>query len=289
MIYVIVVLDGKEVIPKIVHLLPRFPEVVFLVLFGSLATKNSRGHDIDLAVKIEGSDKYETLARLVREISETLGVGEELIDIVDLDRADTMVKARVLQEGLVLVDKKNFKEKLHEELSQVNPDYWEYAVFSLREWLKLEDPTYIDVIVVKRRIDFIKSEIEFLEEYVLSKNVNDVKSSPILGRLLERGYQLIVEAIIDICRHLASVKGWRTAGVAKDYIMECVKHGVVDASLAEQLTHHIALRSIIIHRYLAIDYEKLYEEALKLTKHARDFERYLQEFISKESGYTILS
>jgi uncharacterized protein YutE (UPF0331/DUF86 family)/predicted nucleotidyltransferase len=286
---VIVVLDGKEVIPKIVHLLPRFPEVVFLVLFGSLATKNSRGHDIDLAVKIEGSDKYETLARLVREISETLGVGEELIDIVDLDRADTMVKARVLQEGLVLVDKKNFKEKLHEELSQVNPDYWEYAVFSLREWLKLEDPTHIDVIVVKRRIDFIKSEIEFLEEYVLSKNVNDVKSSPILGRLLERGYQLIVEAIIDICRHLASVKGWRTAGVAKDYIIECVKHGVVDASLAEQLTHHIALRNIIIHRYLAIDYEKLYEEALKLMKHARDFERYLQEFISKESGYTILS
>jgi uncharacterized protein YutE (UPF0331/DUF86 family)/predicted nucleotidyltransferase len=286
---VIVVLDGKEVIPKVVQLLTRFPEVVFLALIGSLATKSSGGHDIDLAVKIEGGDKYATLARLVKEISEALGVGEELIDIVDLDRADAMLKARVLQEGLALVDKKNFKEKLHEELSQVNPDYWEYAALSLREWLKLEDPTHIDVMVVKRRIDFIKSEIEFLKEYVLSKNVNDVESSPILGRLLERGYQLIVEAVIDICRHVASVKGWRTAGVAKDYIIECVKHGVINASLAEQLTHHIALRNIIIHRYLTIDYEKLYEEALKLTKHASDFERYLREFIRKESGYTTLS
>ena len=277
----IVVFDRREVVAKVVQLLTSFPEVVFLALFGSLVTKSSSRHDVDLAVKIEGSDKYATLARLVKEISEALGIGEESIDIVDLDRADTMLKVRVLQEGLVLVDKKNFKEKLREELSRVHQDYWEYAALSLREWLKLEDPTHIDIMVVKRRIDFIKSEIEFLKEYVLSKNINDVKSSPILGRLLERGYQLTVEAIIDICRHIASVKGWKTAGVGKDYIMECVKHGVINASLAEQLTHHITLRNIIIHRYLAIDYEKLYEEALKLIKHANDFERYLREFIRK--------
>jgi len=131
----------------------------------------------------------------------------------------------------------------------------------------------VDVTVVKTRMDFMKSEIEFLKEYVLSKSVNDVKSSPILSRLLERGYQLIVEAIINICRHIASVKGWKTAGTAKDYIMECVKHKVIQQSLAEELTHHIALRNIIIHRHLVIDYEELYEKTLKLVEDVSDLER----------------
>ena len=90
-------------------------------------------------------------------------------------------------------------------------------------------------------------------------------------------------------RHIASVKGWRAAGTAKDYIMECVRHKVIQQSLVEELTHHIALRNIIIHRYLVIDYEKLYEKALKLVEHARDFERSLRELIQKELGYTTIS
>jgi uncharacterized protein YutE (UPF0331/DUF86 family) len=44
------------------------------------------------------------------------------------------------------------------------------------------------------------------------------------------------------------------------------------------------LRNIIIHRYLAVDHEKLYEESLKLVKHAGEFELHLREFIRKEAG-----
>jgi len=216
------VLDREEAIAKTISLLAKFPEVIFAALFDSLAKKGLSGHDIDIAVKVEGSDKYTILARLIEELSEALGIGEEAIDIVDLDRADTMLKARILEETLTLINKENFKEKLLEELSRVHPDYWDYAELSLREWLGSEDQASVDVTVVKTRMDFMKSEIEFLKEYVLSKSVNDVKSSPILSRLLERGCQFIIEAIIDICRHIASVKWWKTDGTAKDYIMECV-------------------------------------------------------------------
>jgi uncharacterized protein YutE (UPF0331/DUF86 family) len=49
------------------------------------------------------------------------------------------------------------------------------------------------------------------------------------------------------------------------------------------------LRKIIIHRYLAVDYEKLYEQALKLVEHASEFELYLREFIRKEAGDVVPS
>jgi predicted nucleotidyltransferase len=86
----VAVLHREEVAPKIAKLLTRFPEVVFAALFGSLATRGLSGHDIDIAVKVEGRDKYTSLARLFQELSDVLGVREEAIDIVDLDRADTM-------------------------------------------------------------------------------------------------------------------------------------------------------------------------------------------------------
>ena len=274
-------LDREEVVAKLHQLLAGFPEVVFAALFGTIATKGFSNHDADIAVKVEAEDKYTTLATLVEKASEALGV-EEAIDIADLDRADPTLKARVLEEGIVIVDRKGFREKLLRELSQIPPDYWEHANLSLEEWLRSDNPASIDAGAVKARIDFIKSEVEFLEEYVISKSVAEVKTSPILRRLLERGYQLIVEALIDVCRHVASAKGWRTAGTAKDYILECMRHGVIKATLAEELTRHITLRNIIIHRYLAIDYERLYEEARRLLKHVEEFEKYVREFIRGE-------
>jgi uncharacterized protein YutE (UPF0331/DUF86 family)/predicted nucleotidyltransferase len=279
-------LDRGEVIGKLRQLLADFPEVVFAVLFGSLATKGFSFHDVDIAVKVEAEDKYVILAKLVEEASEVLGV-EGGIDLVDLDRAEPMLKARVLVEGIVIIDRRGFRGELLRELSQVPLEYWEYAVLSLEEWLRSDNPMLIDAGIVKARIDFIKSEIDFLEEYVMSKGVAEIESSPILKRLLERGYQLIVEALIDVCRHIASAKGWRTAGTAKDYILECAKHGVIQTALAEELTRHATLRNIIIHRYLAIDYEKLYKEAQKLLKHVAEFEKCIREFIRKELKHTI--
>ena len=278
-------LDREEIIAKLSKLLASSPEVTFAALFGSLAVKGFSIHDVDVAVKVE-NDKYATLTALVKKLSEALGVGEEAIDIVDLDRADTVLKARVLEEGLVLIDRRGVKEELLNELSQIPPDYWEYAALSIGEWLRSNSSTSVDTGVVKARMDFIKSEAEFLEGYVLSKSITEVVSSPVLTRLLERGYQLIVEALINICRHIASAKSWRTAGAAKDYILECARHNVMQRSLAEELIRHVALRNIIIHRYLTIDYEKLHKEALKLLKHVNEFEKYLREFIRKEIGNT---
>jgi len=48
---------------------------------------------------------------------------------------------------------------------------------------------------------------------------------------------------------------------------------VMPTELAGELTRHARLRNIIIHRYLMVNYEKLYEEAQKLMRHMEDFER----------------
>jgi uncharacterized protein YutE (UPF0331/DUF86 family) len=53
--------------------------------------------------------------------------------------------------------------------------------------------------------------------------------------------------------------------------------------LAMELTRHVGSRKIIIHRYRTIEYQKLYEGAIKLIKYIKKFEESLTEFVRKES------
>jgi uncharacterized protein YutE (UPF0331/DUF86 family) len=93
---------------------------------------------------------------------------------------------------------------------------------------------------------------------------------------------LIVEASIDICRHISTAKGWTTAGTPRDYLQQCAEHEVMPTDLAGELTRCVGLRNIIIHGYLTIEYEKLYEKTLKLMKHMKEFERCVSGCVIKE-------
>ena len=148
------------------------------------------------------------------------------------------------------------------------------------------DPGAVDPLVVKKRLDFARSEVSFLREYVLSKSSDEIASSPVLRRLLERSYQLIVEAILDICRHVASAEGWR-AYTSREFIEELNKHKIISRDLADRLVRCVKMRSVIIHRYLDVDYSKLYEETEDLIGDLEEFEeamtKYLREKLEKRS------
>ena len=273
----------SSVLEELKDVVNRFPKIRFAALIGSIASKGYSRHDIDIAVKVEGDEKYRILCRFIEELSDALGINEDKLDIIDIDRADLELKRRIISEGITIVGK-GYLKGLMAEVSRSYPEHEEYLNLSIREWLAAHDPTSIDLTVIKRRMDFIRSELDFLNDYVLSKGIEEVKSSPILKRLLEGCYQLVVEAIIDVCRHIASAKGWGPAYSSRDFIHECSKHNVIPQRLAKELADCIRLRNIIIHRYLDIDYEQLYKEAERLTRLAKSFEKHLVEFLRRETA-----
>lgn len=260
-------------------------EVAYAALFGSIVSKGFSHHDIDLAIKVSSAceDKYAVILNVVDAVSRVLGVDPDVLDIVDLDRAGLEVKRRVALEGLILVDRGYLREMLMELISAY-PEYSEYKSLSISEWLHAGDPSSIDFSIVKSRMDFAKNEASFLEEYVLSKSRVEVEASPVLRRLLERGFQIIVEAAIDICRHIVSAKGWGGAFTVISFIEECGKRGVVSREVGEELMRMVKLRNIIIHRYLEVDYSKLYDEAGELIGYIRELEKQLTEFLRREAS-----
>jgi len=179
---------SREGLEKLRELASKHPEVAFLAITGSIARRGFSVHDVDVAVKLsEAPDRYGALASILTGVSRALGVPEDCIDLIDLDRAGVELKASILRNSIVVIDR-GYYEELVKELEEVLRGYGELRELSIREWLYSRDPTSIDVSVVKRRFDFVKSEIEFLENHILSKSVGEVKSSPILSRALERSY-----------------------------------------------------------------------------------------------------
>ncbi len=273
----------REVIEKIKDVVKDLDGLAFLAIIGSIASRGFSIHDVDLAVKVlEGWDKLDVICKLVLRLSEALKVPEDRIDVIDLDKADLEIKARTLREGVVIVDR-GYLNELRREVESNYFEHRNYLKLSIREWIQGSDPSSIDLTIIKRRLDFIKEEVEFLENNVFTRSFEEVISSPIFKRVLERSFQLIVEAMIDVCRHISSAKGWLREYTAREAIRQCGIHGVIGERLCEELLKMMVLRNIIVHRYLDIDYQELYGQTKRLIALAREFEKNIIEYLRRET------
>jgi uncharacterized protein YutE (UPF0331/DUF86 family)/predicted nucleotidyltransferase len=276
-------LSGK-LLGRLKKTIEKVNNIAFAAIIGSIVRQGKSFHDIDIAVKVADlQGKYETFCKVLQEIA-SLGISEEAIDIVDLDRADIEMEKEVAVNSIVLLDKVGYKQKLVKRINMTYTPYREMLDRSVKEWLSSEDPSSINASMVNRKFNFIKSELTFLKQNVLAHTQAEVKTSPVLSRLLERSYQLIIEATLDICRHIVSAMGWGPALSHTDCIKICEERKVVSKELAEKLLQATRSRNIIVHRYLNVDYDTLYKASKELKNTIPEFEKQIVRFIRKTSS-----
>lgn len=255
------------------------------VLLAYLIGSRARGaasplSDIDIALLAKGENGV--LADIGSSIAKTLAIPQDNVDVVDISQADLHFKYRVLSEGIKLVDRGRYEETIKKEVNQKYSEAQWLQTANIQEWLKLSNPSSVDPIVIKKRLDTVKSEADFLVEEVLSKPAIEVASSRILKRLLERSVHVIAEAILDVCRHIVSVKGWGPAETYKDYLRLAAEHSITSHDFTQTFIKYIEWRNVLAHRYLEINYQKLYTDAQDLTSLAKQFERHVIQFLKQE-------
>lgn len=95
----------EELIPNAQDILERHPNIIFAYLFGGLAKgRISPVSDIDIAVYLANVDDIlEVKLEILSLLSDTLNTDE--IDLVILNTAPLPLRARIIQNKKVLVDK----------------------------------------------------------------------------------------------------------------------------------------------------------------------------------------
>jgi len=236
--------------------------------------------DMDVAVLLK-DNSLRKLSDLWSRLAKALKISEDLLDLVDLARAPIRLKYSVVKYGFKLVDRGGFEERLRGELIGGYP-----------EARRLLDSTYeeavrtlncrVDRELLKSRIVEILECIAALREDILSRPWGQVAASRLHRSSMERYVHVAIEAMLDACRYIVSAKKLGIPETYRDLIRMLRDNGILPIELAARMEEYVGLRNILVHRYIAIDHERLYEEAKILIKVAEGFVNAMESLLKKE-------
>jgi uncharacterized protein YutE (UPF0331/DUF86 family)/predicted nucleotidyltransferase len=259
----------------------RDGNVLLAYVFGSCA----RGFetplsDVDVAVLLK-DNSLRRLSDLWGRLAKALGISEDLLDLVDLARAPLRLKRSIVERGLKLVDRGGFEEGLRRELVDNYPEARRLLDSEYEEGVKTLD-CKVDRELLKSRVFEVLERVTALREDVLSRPREQVVASRLYRSSMERHVHVAIEAMLDACRHIVSAKKLGIPETYKDLVRLLRDNGMLPVELAAKMEGCVGLRNILVHRYMVIDHERLYEEAKMLIKVAEEFVNAMEGLLKRE-------
>ena len=91
---------------------------------------------------------------------------------------------------------------------------------------------------------------------------------------VEHGLQTLLEACLDIARHIVSANAWGIQAMARDYFILLGKKKVISQGLADKLAEAMSVRNRLVHEYGQISKEKL---AQFVNEELGDIDEYIKQ------------
>ena len=100
--------------------------------------------------------------------------------------------------------------------------------------------------------------------------------------LAERYLQLAIEAALDIGNHLISRFDLRKPERYHDIFIILGENGILPASFAKNIAKMAGFRNILVHAYLDLDLDIVYNILQMIVEDLEHFAKYIVEFIEKK-------
>lgn len=124
--------------------------------------------------------------------------------------------------------------------------------------------------VVEKRIRAFKGALQKLREIYESGKDEFLKNWKLQDSAL-RNFQVAIESLTDIANHIISEKNWDRPTGYKDIIRVLNKKGVIPDEFLDTANKIMGFRNLIVHEYLSLELEKIYDNLTKLD----DLEKFL--------------
>ncbi len=132
--------------------------------------------------------------------------------------------------------------------------------------------------------EIIEQHIQNMEEALAQlgkyRNIsfNEFQKDLSLVWIVEKGFEILIQNLLDIGAHLlaSEIKNdWEDYG---EVILKLGKHGVIPQEFVDQIKGMAGLRNILIHEYLRIDLNKLFDYLKYRLEDFIQFIRYIREY-----------
>ena len=116
----------------------------------------------------------------------------------------------------------------------------------------------VDRDVFDRRLTRLEGLLENLRRLAAAE-CGLFLSDKALQAQAERWLHLASQCAIDLAHHLIADRGWSTPATYREAFAILQREGVLSTGLAAQMERWAALRNVLVHLYLEIDYEILFD------------------------------
>ncbi len=128
------------------------------------------------------------------------------------------------------------------------------------------------------RIKLLEENIKELIEFKKRTTLDDIQSDKSKEWALRYGFVETIQIMIDIACHLVSKYNLGNPSTYSECIELLEKYAYIDENLSIKLIGMVGLRNILIHEYLTIEKNKLYD-LLNNVSDIRDFIQKIKDLI----------
>ncbi len=116
----------------------------------------------------------------------------------------------------------------------------------------------VDREVFDRRLGKLEELLRRLRS-LAQRDRQEFLSQATLRASAERWLHLAAECTLDLAHHLIAERGWKTPATYREAFQILRDEGVLSAETAKQMEAWAGLRNVLVHLYLEVDPDRLFE------------------------------
>jgi uncharacterized protein YutE (UPF0331/DUF86 family) len=134
--------------------------------------------------------------------------------------------------------------------------------------------------VFDRRLDRLEQLIRRLRQLAGGERETFLREHELQAQA-ERWLHLAAQCVLDLAHHLIADRGWRTPSTYRDAFAVLHEQGVLAAELSSRMEGWAGLRNVLVHLYLEVDHEILFDILQNDLDELVSYAQAVQRFTSK--------
>ena len=142
----------------------------------------------------------------------------------------------------------------------------------------MKEPILIDSELIQRRLEKLKQCIDLLEK-LSNQPLKRFLSDPFVRGNVERYLQLTIQVSLDIGNHILAQIGTKAPEEYRDIFILLGDNKIIPTKLSNKIAPTAGLRNLLVHDYLEIDFNKIYNFIKNDLSDFREFAKQTSKYV----------
>jgi len=135
-------------------------------------------------------------------------------------------------------------------------------------------------VIVTTRLERLKEYLRVLKS-IKSHDLRRFNEDPLVHGAAERYLQLAIECVLDIGNHLIADRNLRKPGTYAEIFEILAENQIISEKLLKELEGMAAFRNILVHDYVRLDRERVYQLIQTRLKYIEQLARVYAELLNR--------